>query len=85
MNIVTVSPTRLGDTLFCTPAYRHIKQMRPQAHLTVIAMSVTARDVLRGNPYIDQLLFEPDEPQLGLLAPDLVLHLHGLLSYIILS
>lgn len=78
MNIVTVSPTRLGDTLFCTPAYRHIKQMRPQAHLTVIAMSVTARDVLRGNPYIDQLLFEPDEPQLGLLAPDLVLHLHHL-------
>lgn len=78
MNIVTVSPTRLGDTQFCTPAYRHIKQMRPQAHLTVIAMSVTARDVLRDNPYIDQLLFEPDEPQLRLLAPDLVLHLHHL-------
>ena len=55
MNILIVNVNWIGDLLFSTPAIRAIRKRWPDAH---IACWVPARcaPVLRGNPYLDEVL-----------------------------
>lgn len=58
--IITVSPVRLGDTIFRTPLFRLIKTKYPHAMIDVVALSPLAQAVLQDNPYIHQVLNERD-------------------------
>jgi len=66
--ILIITPKRLGDTVFTTPAIRFIKQAYPNSQLDVIALSKLSGDTLRHNPYIDNLIVTPDQIVLESLA-----------------
>lgn len=46
----------LGDTLLSTPLIRAVKNKYPAARILMMA-SPAGKDILNGNPYIDELLF----------------------------
>jgi ADP-heptose:LPS heptosyltransferase len=52
--ILVVSTTGLGDTLWATPALEALKKSFPNAHIAVLT-SPTGMQVLKNNPYIDQI------------------------------
>lgn len=58
--VLFVSATRLGDTLFMTPAFRVIKQCSPTTVIHVIALTSLAAEVLRDNLYIDRVFIQPN-------------------------
>ncbi len=53
--ILVASTTGLGDTLWATPAIRALKQTHPQALICVLISPIGAQ-VLKNNPYIDQMI-----------------------------
>ncbi len=65
---------RIGDVIFTTPALRFLRDSAPAAHVTVLAQSAAAEEVLRGNPCVDRVVL-PDtldalarEPRVSLLV-----------------
>ena len=61
--VIMVSPRRLGDTIFCTPAIRFLKKCCPNIRIDVIALSEIAKGCLENNPSIDHLWFRPNKIQ----------------------
>lgn len=55
MKICVMHSASIGDTLLATPVYRAIKQRYPQSKLIAV-VSYTGRELLQGNPYIDELV-----------------------------
>jgi len=76
--IITVSPARLGDTIFCTPLLRMMKQYFPLAGIDVIALSPVAAAVLEHNPNIHAVFLEPDQSTLDKIKKDydLAINMH---------
>lgn len=58
--ILVVSTTGLGDTLWATPAIENIRKAYPHCYLAVLTSSI-GKEVLAHNPHIDQL-FVMKEP-----------------------
>ncbi|MEX0961437.1 MAG: glycosyltransferase family 9 protein [Simkaniaceae bacterium] len=54
-NILIVSSTGLGDTLWGTPAIRAIKKQYPKSSLTCLTSSI-GKELLRNNPHLDHVL-----------------------------
>ncbi len=63
--VLIVSPKRLGDTIFCTPAITFLKKHRPEIELDIIALSEIAHETLKFNPYINKLIFRPRKKELA--------------------
>jgi len=78
LKIITVSAARLGDTLFCTPAYRWIKDILQAEQLDVISASALSTDTLVCHPSIDHIYTQPDANTLQAMHGqyDLAIHLH---------
>ena len=49
----------IGDVLMTTPAIRNLKEKIPSASITYLHMFKTTRDILLGNPYIDENIHFP--------------------------
>lgn len=64
-NVITISPMRLGDTLFCTPLFRFLKTVRPDLQIDVIAQTPLAAEALKYNPYIRALFVQPSFEQVA--------------------
>jgi heptosyltransferase I len=64
MRILVIRLSALGDVVTATPVSRIIKQADPGGEL-VWAVEERCADVLRGNPYIDQLLVLPTSKSWG--------------------
>ena len=88
-SILLINITAIGDTLMCTPAIRVIREDFPGAHIAVLAGS-SARQVLKANPSIDEIIPNGDKVNLSYLVrlpwlikrlrasrPDLAVVLHG--------
>nr|WP_092070031.1 glycosyltransferase family 9 protein [Dendrosporobacter quercicolus]NSL48100.1 glycosyltransferase family 9 protein [Dendrosporobacter quercicolus DSM 1736]SDM05313.1 lipopolysaccharide heptosyltransferase I [Dendrosporobacter quercicolus] len=58
--ILIVRLSSIGDVLHCTPVARTLKEALPACHITWIVGKVSA-DMLRYNPYIDELYVWPRE------------------------
>lgn len=58
--IVIIRLSSIGDVLHCTPVVRTLKETMPECHITWIVGQVAA-DMLRYNPYIDELYIWPRE------------------------
>lgn len=56
---------RIGDTLFCTPALRLLREAEPQGRVDVMAQSGAAAEVLRGNPCVDRVFLPHDAPRMA--------------------
>lgn len=62
--IVVMHEVSIGDTLLATPVYRAIKEKYPEVKLVCVS-SHAGRELLRGNPYIDELLaYQKGDPVL---------------------
>ncbi|HEY8486383.1 MAG TPA: glycosyltransferase family 9 protein [Limnochordales bacterium] len=48
----------IGDTLFGTPALRALRGRFPSAHITVVTWA-SNRDILAGNPHVDEIVTVP--------------------------
>ncbi|MCC6486539.1 MAG: glycosyltransferase family 9 protein [Candidatus Hydrogenedentes bacterium] len=46
----------IGDALLFTPAFRALKEGRPDAHVTALVMFAGTRDILLDNPYVDEVI-----------------------------
>lgn len=53
--ILLIRPDHLGDLLFLTPALRYLRNLLPEAHLTLMA-GPWAKAIVEKNPHIDQIL-----------------------------
>lgn len=53
--ILLIRPDHLGDLLFLTPALRHLRQQRPQTHLSLM-IGPWSRHAIQNNPHPDQIL-----------------------------
>lgn len=54
-HFLIVSTTGLGDTLWATPAIRALREAHPKAYIGCVT-SVLGAQVLKGNPYLNELL-----------------------------
>ena len=61
---ILVTPARLGDTIFITPAIRLLKTIFPEAEIDLIALSTLAAEVFQGNPYVHCLFLNPTVEEL---------------------
>jgi ADP-heptose:LPS heptosyltransferase len=60
MEKIIVTPLiGMGDTLMTTPALRLIKTYHPDWHITYSTISTSNYELLKGNPYIDDLQYYP--------------------------
>src|SRR5476649_718860 len=68
-----VSTTGLGDTLWGTPAIRALRESYPNAYIGVLTTPL-GKQVLQGNPYINEIFVAKEPPLLSLikLFPTLV-------------
>jgi ADP-heptose:LPS heptosyltransferase len=62
--IITITPRRLGDTMFRLPVFRLLRKAYPDAKIDVIARTQLAADVIENNPVINQVFIEPDEEKI---------------------
>ena len=70
-NILVISTTGIGDTLWGTPAIRALKETYPQIRISVLTSKVGA-ELLRGNQYISEtLVFSKKLPRILSLAMQL--------------
>ena len=53
-NILIVRTDRVGDVVLTTPAIKALKQTFPQAKISILIQPLT-RDLVQGNPYLDQV------------------------------
>lgn len=56
-NILIVRTDRIGDVVLTTPAIKAIYQSYPGAHITVLVSPATY-DLVKGNPYIHEILVD---------------------------
>ncbi len=49
----------IGDTLLYTPAVRVLKETYPAYRITAFTFFPTTRDILKNNPYIDEIVYYP--------------------------
>lgn len=61
-NILVVRTDRIGDVVLTTPAIAALKRAMPESRLTVLVSPLT-KDLLQGNPYIDEVIV--DDRSLG--------------------
>lgn len=54
-NILLIRPDHLGDLLYLTPAIRYLRDLLPQAHLTLM-VGPWGRQVVQNNPHLDEIL-----------------------------
>lgn len=54
-NILFFRYDRIGDMVITTPVFRELKLAYPKIKITVLASKVN-RDVIRNNPYVDQIM-----------------------------
>ncbi len=69
-NILIVRTDRIGDVVLTTPAFKALRRAYPAARISVLVAEAT-RDLVQGNPYIDEVLTDDRQGQhrgpLGLL------------------
>ncbi len=53
--ILVVRTDRIGDVLLSTPAIKALRKRFPQSHIAVMVRPY-ARDIVLGNPYLDELI-----------------------------
>ncbi len=49
----------IGDTLLYTPAVRALKETHPEYKITAFTFFPTTRDVLKNNPFVDEVVYYP--------------------------
>jgi heptosyltransferase I len=74
--ILLIRLSAIGDVVVTTPVSRALRVAMPDAHVTWVVES-KAKDVLGGNPYLDDVIVW-DRPK-GALTPAAMSELHGLL------
>ena len=62
MNILIIQGAKLGDMVCTTPMFRAVKHKYPDAHLVVMGDALN-KEVLAGNPYIDEYIVLPQTRQ----------------------
>lgn len=55
--ILIVRTDRMGDVILTTPAIKALRKAYPLAHLTILITPAT-RDLVEGNPYLDEILMD---------------------------
>jgi len=56
-NILIVRTDRIGDVVLTTPVFKALRKAYPAARICVLVSPATA-DLVRGNPYIDEVLID---------------------------
>ncbi len=56
-NILIVRTDRIGDVVLTTPVFKALRQSYPHARITVLVSPAT-RDLVEGNPYINEVLVD---------------------------
>jgi len=65
---LVVTPNWFGDCLFATPVFRALRRHHPEAYLAVLTVP-RCREVLDGNPYVDEaILYDEDGRDRGLIG-----------------
>lgn len=77
--ILLITPKRLGDTIFCTPAISLLHSAKPNAEIDVLALSECSAEVFEHNPAIRQIFITPDKKTTRTISNhyDVVLDLHN--------
>lgn len=66
--ILIIRLDRIGDVLLSTPAIKAVRDSCPDSHIAILVRPY-ARDIIEGNPYINEVIFyDKDRAQKGLLA-----------------
>ncbi len=55
--ILVIRTDRIGDVVLTTPALKALRQAFPQAYLSLMVTPTTV-DLVKGNPYIDEILID---------------------------
>lgn len=76
--VLIILPERLGDAIFHTPSIQLLREMRPEIHIGVLALSALTAGMLANNPAIDVIHEMPTRSATRALAQDydVVLKLH---------
>ena len=77
--VVMVSPARLGDTIFCTPAIKLLKKNHPHVLIDIICTSELAANTLDNNPSINRVYLLPSKQKLREFSGyyDIGINIHG--------
>lgn len=59
---------RIGDTIFCTPLIRLLKQAFPACQIDILSTTKDVQTVLQKNPYVNNLYLNPNKLELQKLA-----------------
>ncbi len=62
--VVTVTPARLGDTIFTLPALHLFKKANPDVQFDVITTTPLSAAVIKNNPYFDNIYSQPNMAEL---------------------
>ena len=55
MNILIFISDRVGDIIFCTPAFHLIKEIHPASTVSVFSPTTMGKTLLINNPYVDNV------------------------------
>lgn len=61
-NILIVRTDRIGDVVLTTPAIKALREGYPEARISILVNPLT-RDLVKGNPYLDEILIDDREHQ----------------------
>jgi heptosyltransferase-2 len=75
--ILICRPDRIGDVILATPLIREVKKQYPDISITVLVNPYT-KDILKNNPYIDDLFVDDPNDHSNFLFYDQVLKLRKL-------
>ncbi len=56
VKILVISLAGIGNTLLFTPALRLLRERFPSAHISALVMFKGAREILEGNPHLNELI-----------------------------
>lgn len=56
-NILIVRTDRIGDVVLTTPAIKAVRKGFPHARITIL-VSASTQDLVKGNPYLDEILVD---------------------------
>ncbi len=59
-NILIVRTDRIGDVVLTTPAIKVLRQAYPGARISIL-ISPATRDLIEGNPYLDEIIMDDRE------------------------
>ena len=63
-SVLVMQSAFLGDSLLTLPLLRRLKEIMPQARMTVLTMAKTA-DIFRGTPWVDEVLIDDKRGEHG--------------------